>query len=239
MLNRRNFLNYLPATLLSLSSLSVLKSAANDKIAKNFTNSVDRFPANSESYQGLSPIETLMEGHGLLIRCYVLYDVMIDGIENKKTIDPKWVLRTTNVIKDYLEGFHEKMEEEYIFAPMEKAKVHYKSIQELKMQHGVGFSITDKIIELAKNDKLNQELCKNLKSFGQMYRYHSAWEDTIIFPAFNDLENNKYMADLAATFDVEKRKILGTLGFDSFIKTVIDVEEEMKVFGLPHWTPTI
>lgn len=232
MLNRRKFISYIPAAMISAGTIAVSKSLADEKyIGQKFI--------SGEKYENVSAIETLMRGHGLLMRCWNVYDVFKDGILSNKQIDPKLILKTTSIIKEYLEGYHEQMEEKYIFSQLEKVHNYFPAIQELKMQHGVGFALTDRIISMAKANKLNKELCNYLTSFGQMYRYHSAWEDTILFPAFDALESKSDIADIAATFVLEERKILGTTGFESFVNDIIKVEKELDVYGISKYTPTL
>jgi hemerythrin-like domain-containing protein len=184
----------------------------------------------AEGYHGVGAIETIMRGHGLLLRAIIIYDLIGEQLFKGEKADPDLVLKTTEVIHTYLQGFHENMEERYIFKPMEVANNNAASIQELKIQHGTAYELTQRITGLAKAGKLNSELQGYLGAFGKMYRYHSAWEDTVIFPAFDALLSQKDLADLGGIFVQEEKKILGTTGF----------REHKKAWGLcclSTWIP--
>ncbi|MBX9685684.1 MAG: hemerythrin domain-containing protein [Candidatus Obscuribacterales bacterium] len=189
-----------------------------------------------ETYQGVGAIETIMRGHGLLLRTIIIYDLIGERLAKGEKTDPALVLKTTEVIHTYLQNFHENMEERYIFKPMEDANSNAASIQELKIQHGTAYELTRRITDLAKAGKLNSELQGYLGSFGKMYRYHSAWEDTVIFPAFDGLMSKKDLADLGGVLQQEEKKILGTSGFASFVKDIAAVERQLGIYDPSKWT---
>lgn len=221
MFDRRQFLSqYLPAATVAFGTL---------------VNSGSAIRA-AEGYHGIGAIETIMRGHGLLLRAIIIYDLIGEQLVKGEKADPVLVLKTTGVIHTYLQGFHENMEERYIFKPMEEANNNVGSIQELKIQHGTAYELTQRITGLAKAGKLNSELQGYLGAFGKMYRYHSAWEDTIIFPAFDALLSQKDLADLGGIFVQEENKILGTTGFESFVKDIASVEKQLSIYDPSKWT---
>ena len=69
-----------------------------------------------------------------------------------------------------------------------------------------------------------------------MYRHHAAWEDTVIFPAFDIMTKRSELSELAATFEIEEKKILGPTGFDSFVNDLADVEKHLGIYDLSSWT---
>ncbi len=71
--------------MISAGTIAVSKSLADEKyIGQKFI--------SGEKYENVSAIETLMRGHGLLMRCWNVYDVFKDGILSNKQIDPKLIL---------------------------------------------------------------------------------------------------------------------------------------------------
>ena len=69
-----------------------------------------------------------------------------------------------------------------------------------------------------------------------MYRYHASWEDTVIFPAFDEMERKSELAELAATFELEEKNILGNTGFESFVKDIAGVEKQLAIYDPSAWT---
>lgn len=224
MSNRRQFLSYIPAAV----TMGILGCLDQTKAG-----------VAGEENTSVGAIETIMRGHGLLDRAIIIYDVSRVRLSKEQQIDPSLVLKTADVIHNYLERFHESMEEKYIFASMEKNNVCYQSIQELKIQHGTGYELTRRIMILAKTGKLSPDLTHYLTDFVQMYRHHSAWEDTVIFPAFDAMENRNDLAELSTTFASEERKILGHNGFNHFLNQIADVERELGIYELSSSTPKL
>lgn len=220
MFGRRQFLSYLPAATVAFGTLISTEGTVRAE----------------ESSKSVGAIETIMQGHGLLLRAIIIYDLIEQRLAKGEKPDSALILKTTNVIHTYLQGFHETMEERYIFKPMEEAKSNVGSIQELKIQHGTAYELTSRITNLAKAGKLNSELQGYLGAFGKMYRYHSAWEDTVIFPAFDGLVSKNDLSDLAKVIEEEEKKILGASGFESFVKEIASVEKQLAVYDPSKWT---
>ncbi len=224
MLDRRRFLSYIP---IAATSFGVMAGLA------------PQSEAASTQEHGVGAIETLMRGHGLLLRALIIYDVIKNRIVKGQETEPSLVLDTAAVIHNYLEGFHEMVEEKYIFAPMENKKVGFAAIQELKVQHGSGFELTHRIANLAKAGTLKAELAGYLGDFNVMYRHHSAYEDTIIFPSFEAMGTREDLTELAATVAAEEKKVLGHKGFDDFVNQIAHVEKKLGIYELSSSTPKI
>ena len=197
MLDRRRFLSYIPIAATSFGIMAGLSP---------------QVQAATTQEHGVGAIKTLMRGHGLLLRALIVYDVIKDRIVKGQEAEPSLILDTVSVFHNYLEGFHEMAEEKYIFAPMENNKVDFAAIQELKVQHGSGFELTHRITNLAKAGTLKAEMAGYLDDFIKMYRHHAAYEDTIIFPAFEAMDKRENLVELAETFASEEKKVLGHRG---------------------------
>jgi len=219
-MDRRRFLSYAPAATVALLSVIGVPGAT----------------AKAERSQAVGSIETLMRGHGLLMRAIIIYDVVGQRLAKQQETEPSLILKTTAVIHHYLQEFHETMEEKYIFKPMEQAHIEFSSIQELKVQHGTGHELIARITQLAKTGKVGPELAGYLNSFGQMYRYHAAWEDTVVFPSFDAMERRSELQELAGTFELEEKNILGDTGFESFVNDIAGVEKQLAIYDPSKWT---
>lgn len=224
MLDRRKFISFIPA---SVAAFGLFGAVA---------------PRNSfaaSSHEPVSAIEILSRGHGLLIRMIIIYELSAARANKGEKIDPAIVLKTTQIIRHYLHDYHEKMEEQHVFAPLERAQVCFNSIQELKVQHGSSYELTGRIEKATTAGKLNSEVTGYMIDYATMYKHHSAWEDTVIFPAFDAHVNKKDIAELASVFASEEHKILGHDGFDSFLNQVADLEKQLGIFELSSSTPKI
>lgn len=220
MFDRRRFLSCIPAATVALVSGINLADA---------TAAVEHSPS-------VGAIETLMRGHGLLLRAMIIYEIGSERIAKHQEIDPSAIVKTSTVIHNYLHDFHENMEERFVFKPMEKANIEFSSIQELKIQHGTGYELINRITKLAQIGKLSSELTGYLDAFSRMYKYHTAWEDTVVFPAFDAMERRSELSELAATFESEEKRILGNIGFETFVGDIAAVEKQLGIYDPSNWT---
>jgi hemerythrin-like domain-containing protein len=224
MLDRRKFISFIPASIAGFGLFAGLMPGQGLAAAKQAQ---------------VGAIETLTRGHGLLLRATLIYEVAGNRTAKGEKIDPSLVQTTAQVIRRYLHDFHEMMEEKYIFAPLELSKICFSSIQELKVQHGTSYELTQRILKLTAAGKLNTEVVGYMTDYTKMYTHHTAWEDTVIFPAFDSLEKKRDIDELAATFSAEERKILGNDGFDSFLGQIAEVEKQLNIFELSTSTAKI
>lgn len=77
-----------------------------------------KLPAVSAAGQDeaeVSPLEDLMREHGLLNRVLLIYDHCADRLQSKQTIDLKALTDARGIIKNFVEAYHEKLEEEHLF----------------------------------------------------------------------------------------------------------------------------
>jgi len=225
MLDRRRFLSYIP---LAATTFGGMLSFAPQTIA-----------ASAVEHQGSSGIESLMRGHGLLTRSLIVSDLIKQRIAKGQETDPALVLDTASIFRNYLQEFHDKAEEKFLYASMETNNVCFAAIQELKVQHGTGLELTRRITNLAKAGKMNAELAGYLGDFVKMYTHHAAYEDTIVFPAFEGMEKRNDLAEISASFDQEEKRVLGRNGFNDFLNLVAKVEKKLGIYELSSSTPQL
>src|SRR5689334_5528752 len=136
----------------------------------------------------VSPPEDLMQEHGLLNRVLLIYDHCKTGLIDKQSIDIAVLSNAANIIRTFVEDYHEKQEENYLFPRFRKANKLRDLVDTLLQQHQAGRNITAQIEQIAKQgtrtDSENQKLIELLNAFNTMYRPHEAREDTVLFPAF-------------------------------------------------------
>ena len=129
-----------------------------------------------EEEKEVSPPEDLMQEHGLLNRILLIYDHCKFCLVNGQSFDPAILLNSAGIIRTFVEDYHEKQEEDYLFPRFKKANQLTSLVQILKQQHDAGRAITDQIMRLTRSGTLteteNQRMIRLLTDFNVMYRPH-------------------------------------------------------------------
>src|SRR5262249_54205200 len=138
------------------------------------------------------PAEDLMREHGVLKRVLLVYGEAIRRIDARADLPPEPVRDSANVIKTFIEQYHERLEEEQLFPRFRKANTLVELVDVLDAQHKAGRRVTDRILQLANAKSLKdpadgRRLRDAMDQFIRMYAPHEAREDTVLFPAFRRL----------------------------------------------------
>jgi len=189
----------------------------------------------------VSPVEDLMREHGVLRRIMLIYEKELNKLEKGKKLQYDVIFKSANIIHDFIEGYHEKLEEDYIFPIFEKAGKLADLTQTLREQHKAGRKLTQSILQLSKEkqsgDKDNANaLADNLRSFVRMYRPHAAREDTVLFPAIRVLISQEEYDELGERFEDKEHELFGEKGFDGKVKEVAEMEKELSIYELSQFT---
>ena len=139
----------------------------------------------------VSALEDLMREHGMLDRLLLIYEEIMRRIEMNELITAFTVHEASGLIKHFIEEYHERLEEDYIFTRFEEARVLPEVIATLRDQHQQGRRLTGIIRDASKSETAfagnKTALLHAMYSFIRMYRVHEAWEDTLVFPQFHSL----------------------------------------------------
>ena len=191
----------------------------------------------------VSPPEDLMQEHGLLNRILLIYDRCKFNLVNRQSFDPAILLNSAGIVKTFVEDYHEKQEENYLFPRFQKANQLTDLVRVLKQQHDAGRSITNQLIQLSKtkplSDTESQRLIELLTNFNYMYRPHEAREDTVLFPAFRRLVSQHEYDSLGEEFEQNEHKRFGEDGFETMVSKVADIEKQLGIYELAQFTPSI
>jgi hemerythrin-like domain-containing protein len=192
-----------------------------------------------EDEDDVTPNEDLMREHGLLRRVALIYEENI-RLMPKKNHQPNVIRKSAETIRSFIENYHEKLEEEFLFPVLKKAKREVELIDTLLNQHDVGRKLTARILDLTDKgaSSLNQ-LKETLHSFVHMYNAHAAREDTILFPAFKEVVGEKRYKELGEVFEEREHKMFGKEGFEGVLAHVADLEKQMGIYDLKVYTPKI
>src|SRR5437868_8722991 len=88
--------------------------------------------------EGVTAPEDLMKEHGVLNRCLLIYEEGIRRLRDKAEVSPNVFNHTAALIRKFVEEYHEKNEENYIFPVFEKHGKLVDLVETLKTQHKAG-----------------------------------------------------------------------------------------------------
>lgn len=203
----------------------------------------DIIPASSENEE-VSPNEDLMREHGILNRLLLIYEEVARRIDNHEPFPVPTLLEAAQLVRHFIEDYHEKLEEEFIFPRFEKAGKEIDLVRTLRAQHKAGRDLTDYIITQSNTTYLEDDILKlllsdYLKLYVRMFRPHEAREDTILFPKFKQLLSKAEYNRLGDIFEDKEHKLFGKNGFEDTVKKVEEIEKKLGIYNLNEFTPKL
>jgi hemerythrin-like domain-containing protein len=191
----------------------------------------------------VSPPEDLMQEHGVLNRILLIYDTCKIHLINKEAFPKEALANAAGIIRTFVEDYHERQEEQYLFPRFQKANQLTDLIKVLLQQHQAGRKITEQITQLTKSQTVseteNQKLIQLLTDFNTMYRPHEAREDTVLFPAFRKIVSKHEYDSLGEEFEDNEHKLFGEDGFETMVNQVADIEKCLGIYELAQFTAKI
>jgi hemerythrin-like domain-containing protein len=191
--------------------------------------------------EGATAPEDLMKEHGVLNRCLLLYEEALRRLERNAEIPPQAFHDTAELIRRFVEEYHEKNEETYIFPEFRRAGKMRDLVDTLQQQHAAGRRVTEEILRLshpgAYRSAHRQRISHLCRQFIRMYRPHEAREDTVLFPALRTLLSPRHVALLGERMEEEEHKILGEEGFERSVEKVAALEKSLGIYDLRRFTP--
>ena len=189
----------------------------------------------------VSPTEDLMREHGVLRRILLVYGEVLRRFGAGQEVPADALAHSATIIREFIEDYHEKDEEEFIFPRFEKAHRLTDLVAVLRTQHQAGRKLTADVLKLAnaaalKSDANRKQVGDALAKFIRMYQPHAAREDTVLFPAFRELIGEKELARLQDVFE-DKEKALPHGGFEKMVDEVAKIEQTLGIADLARFTP--
>jgi hemerythrin-like domain-containing protein len=232
---RRKFLRH--ASIASAGLLVPILAAAQQKAGPH----KDKQKAKGD--EGISPAEDLMREHGLLNRVLLIYDHHLQMLTAKRSFDGSVLVSAADVIRHFVEEYHEKLEEDFLFPRFRKANKLVSLVDTLQAQHKAGRELTVKIRELAATARLkyvstdSEKLADALHTFLRMYRPHEAREDTVVFPVFRTIVSAHEYDALGDDFEKKEDELFGDEGFFKVVDQVAKLEKKLGIYELAQFTP--
>ncbi|HJT75876.1 MAG TPA: hemerythrin domain-containing protein, partial [Gemmataceae bacterium] len=179
-----------------------------------------------------------------LNRILLIYEEGLRRLHAKQEVDPEVFRHPAELVRKFVEDYHEKLEENFIFPAFEKQKKLPDLTQTLRQQHLAGRAVTDVVLRNATGDRFGKEdarkeLVKAVRGFIRMYRPHAAREDTVLFPALHKVLTAKQIADLGDQFEKEEDRLFGDEGFEKTVDQVAGIEKQLGIYDLARFTPKV
>ena len=190
----------------------------------------------------VSPPEDLMREHGVLKRILLIYGEAIRRIEANQELPPEPLGDSAKIIRQFVEDYHEKLEEDFLFPRFKKADKLVDLVDVLLQQHQAGRRLTDMTMRLAtsqalKNADDRRRLADSMRQFVRMYSPHEAREDTVLFPAFRGVVSSHEFDSLGEDFEKKEDELFGEDGFFKVVDRVADIEKKLGIYDLAQFTP--
>jgi hemerythrin-like domain-containing protein len=192
----------------------------------------------------ISPAEDLMREHGVLNRILMIYDNCRARLVNKEEFQVDALTGSANIIRSFIEDYHEKLEEKYLFPRFVNANKLVDLVQTLYVQHHAGRVLTDQILNLGnanslKNPDDTAKLIYLLDTFNRMYRPHEAREDTVLFPNLRKIVSRNEYDSLGEDFEEQEHKLFGADGFEGVVDKVAAIEKQLGIYDISSFTPAV
>jgi hemerythrin-like domain-containing protein len=190
----------------------------------------------------ISATEDLMREHGVLNRMLLLYEEGLRRMRAKEEVTPDVFHKPATLVRKFVEDYHERLEENFIFPEFEKREKLVNLVKVLREQHCAGKVLTDVILrssgpEQFRREDARSELARACRAFIRMYRPHEAREDTVLFPALHTLLPARQVRALGERFEEEEERLFGDEGFEKIVAQVAAIEKQLGIYDLGQFTP--
>jgi hemerythrin-like domain-containing protein len=194
-----------------------------------------------DNKENVTPPEDLMREHGVLDRVLLIYDAGLRKLARNEDFDPAVITDSARIVREFIEDYHEKSEEEDVFPHFKKAGKMVDLVDTLLEQHRAGRRVTEVVLRSAPNSRKDGEdrrhMVSAIQSFIAMYRPHAAREDTVLFPMLHDVVSMREYDAMAERFEDKEHRLFGADGFEKMVDRVARIEKTIGVYDLSQFTP--
>ena len=194
--------------------------------------------------EDVAAAEDLMREHGVLNRVLLIYEEGLRRLHAREEVTPDVFHKCATLVRKFVEDYHEKLEENFLFPQFEKKKKLVDLTRVLRQQHAAGRALTDVVLRLAAPDQFRKEgnrkeLVGVVRAFIRMYRPHEAREDTVLFPALHKVFTARELKELGERFEKEEDRLFGEEGFEKTVDQVAAIEKSLGIYDLAQFTPKL
>ncbi|MGW5820330.1 hemerythrin domain-containing protein [Streptomyces noursei] len=189
--------------------------------------------------------ESLMKDHGLLNRILLVYKNLLERYQKSpdEPLHSDELSVAANLMLRYIHGYHEEMEEKFIFLRLKREHLLTPLIDVLWRQHWGGKTLTLRLVAATaaarRHEVGAQRVQRDMAAFVRMYEPHEAREDTVVFPAWRDLVSDREFDVVREKMDAVQERVLGERGFAGALSEISAVERSLGIFRLAQYTPNV
>lgn len=195
------------------------------------------------SPEDVTPPEDLMREHGMLDRVLLIYEAAMRKFAANEDFDPKVISDSGNVVRDFIENYHEQSEEKFVFPRFRSAGKMTDLVDTLLQQHQAGRRVTERILQHAPGSHRDggdrQQTIAAMQSFIIMYRPHAAREDTDLFPKLRLVVSAHEFDAIGEDMEKQEKQKFGDDGFEKMVAHVADLEKLVGIDDLKQFTPSM
>jgi hemerythrin-like domain-containing protein len=188
----------------------------------------------------VTPPEDLMREHAVLSRLLLIYEKAMAAGPRPADWPMSQLADTVQLVRTFIEDYHEKLEEVYIFPRFRKAGRLTDLTAVLLQQHQAGRRLTEAIVrQIGQASSLSdtKPLANNLLAFLRMYRPHAARESTVLFPQIAVVVGPKEYDEMGEKFEEIEHQKFGKAGFEGIVEKVAELEKSLGIYDLASFTP--
>jgi hemerythrin-like domain-containing protein len=196
----------------------------------------------AEKIPDVTPPEDLMREHGVLDRVLLIYEAAMRKFAENKDFDPMVISAAAKVVQDFIENYHEKSEEDFIFPRFRKSGQLADLVETLLQQHQAGRRVTQTILRNASASRREGDARKltvtSMQAFIVMYRPHAAREDTELFPKLRSIVSAHEFDAIAEDMEKQEHQHFGEDGFEKTAAHIAELEKAVGINDLRQFTPS-
>jgi len=181
-----------------------------------------------------------METHDFQV--LLIYEKALSAGSRPADWPMKQLTDAVRLVRTFIEDYHEKLEEDYIFPRFEKAGKLTDLTAILRKQHDAGRRETDTIlrrIQQVASMADVQPLANHLTTFIRMYRPHAARESTVLFPQLSSVVKPDEYDEMGEIFEEIEHQKFGQAGFEGVVQKVAEIEKSLGIYDLAQFTPKL
>ncbi len=187
--------------------------------------------------------EQLMLEHGIVHRMLLVFDEIADRLESGDEL-PSAVNASANIVDEFIESYHEELEEKLIFPALEQAGEHSGMVDELRRQHEVGRELARQGYYLLGQGQLTDagrrgKLVSTFRDYARMYRAHAAWEDTVAFADLRNVMDKENFREVSRKLKGIRADKLGEDGVENSLGRLQRVERALGIANLSSYVGRI
>ena len=188
----------------------------------------------------VSAPEDLMREHDVLHRILLIYERIMATPGTPADWPVKTLTEAARLVQTFIEQYHQKLEEDYVFPRFEKAHRLTDLTAVLRQQHTAATRLTQAILDGAgrlKEPADAERLTRDMKAYIRMYEPHSAREGSVLFVALHTVVPPKEYEEMGDKFEEIEHQKFGANGFENAVNQVAAMEKTLGIYDLAQFTP--